>query len=330
MYRNSFLPFFKSNKFFIINFSITILLLILVFFYLITGLELKNFSAENVRQILFSLRIPRLILGIIVGSGLSISGVVFQSILQNPLAEPYTLGISGMVVLCVNFNLFVERFFRLNIPNFFSAILGAFLSTTIIYKIFSSKKFSTPQILLIGITLNVVSLAIVEFISNFLDFKNLYASKSWLIGNLSSEIDMTFYVMVFLIFWLFYFFYKKSHVLDILSLGEKHAIYLGINVKSEQKNLFLLASILVGFCAAQTGIIGFVGLMIPHLSRQLVGYQNKNVIITSALLGATYLLASDFIAKTIFYPQEIPVGVITGFLGGIFFAAILIKRGKYE
>jgi iron complex transport system permease protein len=318
-----------------LNFVIIILIFITAFFYLKTGISSLNiFDSTILNKIIFDIRLPRLFLALIVGAGLAGSGVVFQGLLRNPLAEPYTLGIAGMVVLFVNINLFLTNFFNFNfnlsLTNSFSAFCGAILSIFFIYSVFVKKKYAMSQILLIGIMLNIISMSIVELLSNVMEYTKIYSSKFWLIGNLSSELDFMFYPFAGFVILCIFLFYKKGEVIDILSLGDKHAIYLGINLKKEQKKLFLLASLVAGFCVAYTGIIGFVGLMIPHISRYFVGVNNKKVIVTSSLLGAFYLLFSDFVAKTIFYPKEIPVGVITGFIGGLFFVGLVLKRGNYE
>jgi len=318
-----------------INFLIVILILILAVVYLINGLDVvNNINPSILGKIVFDIRVPRLFLALIVGAGLASSGAVFQGLLRNPLAEPYTLGIAGMVVLFVNINLFLSSLLQINfslaLSNSFAAFCGAMFSIFFIYTVFLKRKYAISQILLIGIMLNIISISCVELLANMIEYTKIYSSRFWLIGNLSGDIDFMFYGITIFVIFCVYFFYKKGEVIDVLSLGDKHATYLGVNLKKEQKKLFLLASLVAGFCVAYSGIIGFVGLMIPHITRCFVGVNNKKVIITSSLLGAGYLLFSDFLAKTIFYPKEIPVGVITGFIGGIFFVALVLKRGAYE
>ncbi len=320
--------FIKKN----INTIIIILIFFLSLIYLTFGLnfnlqEVFN-SSSNLNQIILKFRLPRIFLALVVGASLATSGLVFQGLLRNPLAEPYTLGISGSVVLFVNISMILNQDSKFLF--LFNTFFGIIFSILIIYFIFLKKRFSIYQILLAGIMINIICLAIVELLSYFIDYSKIYMSKSWLIGNLSGNVDYLFYLMAVVIVLGIIFCYKKSDVIDILSLGETHASFLGINVKKEQRLLFLTASIIAGISVAYTGIIGFIGLMIPHIIRIFIGGKTKSIIIPTALFGAFYLLFSDFVAKNILYPTEIPVGVITSFIGGIFFIFFISRKGIYE
>ena len=292
-----------------------------------------NLGDGVLHKILFDIRIPRMILALVIGAGLSSAGVIFQGLLRNPLAEPYTLGISGMVVLFVNLNSLIFRFLpniREEFTNTFAALVGSGFSILIVYSIFFRRKwkYSVDMVLLIGVILNIISLSLVELLSNVIDYNKIYSSKFWLLGNLGTSVDSMFYALAVFVVFCIYIFYRKSQILDVLSLGDKQAVYLGIDVKKEQRNLFLVASVLSGICVAYTGIIGFVGLMIPHIARYFVGVKHKTVVITSALLGAFYLLLADFVAKNVIYPAELSVGVITGIVGGIFFIFLVLTRKR--
>ena len=297
------------------------LIFIFLFIVLITVYLFYGSSGD----IILKLRLPRLLIGLLVGAGLSVSGAVFQALLRNPLAEPYTLGISGMVVLFVNLNSFC--FF----PNSFAAIFGAITAVTIIYAFIKRNQYSMTQVILIGIVLNILSISLVEFLSNFMKQSKFFASKFWLMGTLASlpvawELPIIFVAIV--VITSIIIFYKQAKTLDILSLGEREAVYLGVNVKSKQKLFFLVASIMAGVCVAYTGIIGFVGLMIPHIVRFFSGPKHKNLILGSSFLGAGYLVFSDFLAKNIFYPTEISVGVITGIFGSVFFFYLVFRKSE--
>ncbi|MDR0676395.1 MAG: iron ABC transporter permease [Elusimicrobiota bacterium] len=315
-----------------INVIIIFLIFVLVVLCLFTRLEGDFFNFNNfynffelspiLKQIILESRLPRIILALIVGASLSTSGVVFQGILRNPLAESYTLGISGSVVLFVNLLMIMNQ--NSKFLFIYTILLGVVFSISIIYSVFIRKKYSISQVLLIGILINIISLSIVEF------YSKIYMTKSGLIGSLDGNIDILFYFLSFIVIFAIYFCYKKGDIIDILSLGEVHARFLGINVKLEESILFLLASFIASVSIAYTGIIGFVGLVIPYIVRNFTKQKTKFVIFTSALFGALYLILADFIAKNLFYPIEIPVGIITNFIGGIFFIYFIFQNGVYN
>ncbi|MCP4481575.1 MAG: iron ABC transporter permease [bacterium] len=295
------------------------LLCLFVFLFFIVIYLFHDTSTE----IMLKLRIPRFLMAIFIGAGLSVSGVVFQALLRNPLAEPYTLGIAGMVVLFVNLNAF------LGLPNFLAAMLGVVIAVIIIFGVIRQKKYSITHILLIGIMLNIFSVSVVEFFVNLIEYTHFFSTRAWLMGSLASlPLNWIFPVtlVAIIVIGSIVFFYKEATTLDILSLGEKEAIYLGIDVKKKQSLFFIIASIVSGVCVSYTGIIGFVGLMIPHIMRAMIGPRHRGLILGVSFLGGGYLLISDFLAKNIFYPKELSVGVITGIIGAIFFFYLILKR----
>lgn len=266
-------------------------------------------------SIIFDIRLPRIILAIIIGGALSVSGVIFQGIFRNPLVEPYTLGVSGgsalAVAICVvlGLNIFLPL----------AGFIGAITSILVVYLIGIRKR----TLLLVGVMISFISGSLVMFIMAISGSEELHSIVFWIMGSLeepNKEIINIVSIFIFLGFITSVFF---SHRLNALILGEEEAIHLGINVERTKKVLFLLASILTGCSVSISGIIGFVGLVIPHLMRILVGGDNRILLISSFLGGSIFLLVCDTLARTIIAPLELPVGVVTGIIGGIVFIYFL-------
>ena len=278
--------------------------------------------------ILFNIRLPRIILGFAVGSALSIAGVILQGMFRNPLVEPYTLGISGGAALgvCLDISLKLYKTTSLlSLPLF--GFLGAILVIILVYSISMKKGILKIQgLLLTGVMISFISSSFVMLIMAISRAEDLHGIIFWIMGSLE-EPNWTLIKIAFSISILglisSYFF---SVDLNALSLGEEDAIHLGINVERSKKILFLLASLLTGTSVAVSGIIGFVGLVVPHFMRMFVGGDHRILLITSFLAGGSFLILSDTLARTIISPLELPVGVITGILGGTIFIYFLNKR----
>ncbi|OIO76277.1 MAG: hypothetical protein AUJ85_00950 [Elusimicrobia bacterium CG1_02_37_114] len=288
-------------------------------------------GSENIFQsIIWQIRFPRIIFAIIVGAGLAATGCIFQGLLRNPLADPYTLGTSGGaafgVTLCVVTGLLKSGI--LYMPIF--AFLGAFVSILLVYEIASMKRFSISTLILGGVVLNFLFSSFVLFIFSIMQTENVHSTILWLMGDLSSArielIKIISFVVILGIILLSLF----SRELDLLTLGEEKATYLGMDTENVRKIFFIIASIIVGACVSVSGIIGFVGLLIPHLMRKITGPVHAVLIPASALAGAIFLTICDTLARTIIAPIELPVGVITGIFGSLVFLSFLIKSKKWE
>lgn len=318
------------NKKSIFLFTVLILLLAVVFLLSIsigstniTFSQIFNafFSAtkDNTASIILQIRLPRLLLAIFVGMGLSASGCVFQSLLRNPLADPYTLGISGGAAFGAAVGI-ISGISNINI--FFlpaSAFAGTLLSMAIVYSIASKKNFATHTLILTGVILGFVFSSFVLLLIALSSADKVHATILWLMGDLSSADTGLIKVNGILIFLGIISLMLYTRELNILSLGEEKAYYLGINVDSTKKKLFIIASIITAACVSVSGIIGFVGLIIPHALRQFTGHNNKILIPASVLAGAILLTLCDLIARVVMQPIELPVGVITGLIGGLLF-----------
>lgn len=277
------------------------------------------------RTILLEVRFPRILMGIIVGAGLAISGVIFQALLRNPLADPYLLGTSSGAALGITLGIFLGlqgASFSLPLAGFGFALL----SLGLVYNIARTNgRLPLHTLLLSGIIVSAFFSALVMLIMS-LAKKQTYEAIFWLMGNLTETNFLLIkvvggYVLVGgIITWCFW------RDLNIISLGEEQAQHLGIEVERVRKILFVLASLIVGAVVSVSGMIGFVGLIIPHMVRMVVGPDHRILIPASGLVGATFLLLTDTLARTIASPVEIPVGVITALCGAPFFIWLLIRK----
>lgn len=287
--------------------------------------QLKNLS-ELERTIILKIRIPRVLCAFVVGAGLSISGNVLQSILQNPLAESFTLGISGGASLGIAIGVIFGKLH--SIP--FFAFLGGIISLFIILSLSVIKKFSSSLIILSGVSLNFIFSSLVLFLISVSKYEKFHSTILLLLGDLSSFSEKILLYGGIIIFLSFLFLLFSSRVYDILSIDEEKAISLGINVNLEKNIAYFLSCLISSICVSLSGIIGFVGLIIPHLSRFIFGSKSNISIFTSFFLGGSFLILCDTISRTVIRPVEIPVGVITGFFGGIFFLSLLIKSKRWK
>ena len=280
--------------------------------------------------VLTKIRLPRLILAIAIGGGLSLSGAILQGIYRNPLVEPYTLGISGGaalgVAIAIVFGFHAASFIILPISGFIGAMITLFL----VYFL-SVKKggLSVNSMLLIGVMVSFVASSAMMFLMSITTTDNLQSIVFWVMGSLDESnmtlINIAFYSSVAGL-GLTYFF---AQPLNALRLGEMRAKHLGINTKVTVKLLFLVASLLTGIAVSVAGVIGFVGLVIPHLIRLVIGNDYRILIGSSFIGGAIFLILSDTIARTIISPNELPIGVITGFVGGLVFIVVLSRSKSH-
>ena len=294
--------------------KITVFLSLILF--LSSVLAIVTGSVELSKNI-FMLRLVRILLGITAGAGLAVCGAVFQAILRNPLAEPYVLGVSsgaglGAVVSAIFFGSAVF----LPIP----AFLGAAATIFLVYNLSRiGNRIPVQSLLLSGVVINIIFSSLILFFISTAKNPVLHDATWWLLGNLQifdinlllSVAGMTALgILVSLLY---------ARELDALCIGEEEAIHLGIDIEKVKKILFIATSLVTAGLISACGLIGFVGLIVPHLARIIVGPNHKALIPTSALLGAIFLILSDILARTIMRPVEIPLGVITSLLGGPFF-----------
>ncbi len=280
--------------------------------------------------VLTKIRLPRLILAIAVGGGLSLSGAILQGIYRNPLVEPYTLGISGGAALGVAIAIVFafQNISYITLPLF--GFGGAIVTLFIVYFLSVKKDgLSVSSMLLIGVMVSFVSSSAMMFLMSITTTDNLQSIVFWVMGSLDESKPLLINIAIYSSLAGLLLTYLFSTSLNALRLGESKARHLGINTKVTVKILFFIASLLTGIAVSVAGVIGFVGLVIPHIMRLIIGNDYRILIGSSFLGGAIFLVLSDTLARTIISPNELPIGVITGFVGGLVFIVILARTKSY-
>jgi len=318
------------------KFSLAVLLLIITFFYSMTSgisdisfvMTLKSFFSkvdDNTYTIINKIRFPRVFLAVIAGAGLSASGCVFQGILRNPLADPFTLGISGGAAFgaSVGFVLGMASVSWIFLPLF--AFIGAMMSICLVYSLNVKKEFDSNGMILSGVVASYIFSSAVLLIFAILSSDQLYSAFMWLMGNLSSFDERLLPVITAVIVAGIIILCLFGNVINIITLGHEKASSLGVNTTKTVKYIFLLSSLMTALIVSCCGVIGFVGLMIPHITRKFVGNDHRVLIPMSVLAGAIFLPLCDALSRILFAPVEIPIGVITSIVGGIFFMVLLLK-----
>jgi iron complex transport system permease protein len=288
--------------------------------------------ADNVdAQIFFVARLPRVLAAALVGAALASSGVVFQALLRNPLATPFTLGVSAgaslgaMLAIIFGASLPLGIFSSVPVASF----AGAALATGLVYWLATPYRhaISTSVLLLAGVTLNSFFSALIMFVQYIADFAEVYRAARWLMGDLdigSFEPIVSALPLVAVAFCLFALLPAS---LNLLSVGNDAASNRGVDVARAQRVAFFSASLATSAAVSLAGPIGFIGIVVPHLVRLMVGFDHRIVLPASALFGAAFLVACDLGARTLLAPVEIPVGVVTAIIGGPFFLWLLVRNG---
>ncbi len=280
--------------------------------------------------IISQIRLPRIFLSIFVGMALASAGVIFQGLFRNPMADPFVIGVSSGAALGATIGLvFITGAGLVGISTTaFFALLGAVGTTFLVYGISRIKgKVSVITLLLAGIALSAMLSAITYLIMVF-KTQDMARIVFWIMGGLTSASWNKFFILapvVAILVAVSGFFMRD---LNILSLGEERAIQLGVQTERVKKILLVMASLIAAVAVSMSGIIGFVGLVTPHILRLIVGPDHKVLYPTSVIAGGIVLLISDTLARTILAPREIPVGIITSIIGVPFFLYLLVKSKK--
>ena len=287
--------------------------------------------ANNVdAQIFFIARLPRTLAGAIVGSLLASAGVVFQGLLRNPLATPFTLGVSAGAALGAMLAItFSWSWAWAGVPAAAAAsFVGSLVAVGIVYALARARHrgLSTNVLLLAGVTMNAFFSALILFVQYFADFSQTYRILRWLMGDLDVSSYQPIRTAVPLAVIAFATFAWLARPLNLLSLGDESAETRGLNVVTAQRTAFLSASLATGAAVSVGGPVGFIGIVVPHLVRLMVGPDHRLVLPASALFGAAFLVGCDVIARTVMAPIELPVGVITALIGGPFFLWLLVRK----
>ncbi len=282
-------------------------------------------------NIIVNLRLPRVLLGMLVGASLAVCGVAMQALVRNHLADPFVLGVSSGASAFATLGMLFGTFSIFGIYYLpISAFIGSLVTITLVYTISRVKgRINITQLLLSGVVLSMIMDSITSVIKlSAPNALGLHNAEFWMSGSLAGAKweYLTLPLIILLICMAVLMINYRG--LNLLMLGEESAGALGTNVRNLQKLLIIVASLMAGVTVAVSGCIGFVGLMVPHFTRLLVGGDHKKVLPVSALLGGILVVWVDVIARTVIAPEELPVGILTAIIGGPIFIWLLKKRKK--
>jgi iron complex transport system permease protein len=288
--------------------------------------SLFSSSDGNTYTIINQIRFPRVVLAIVAGAGLACSGCVFQGVLRNPLADPFTLGISGGAAFgaSIGFAFGITKLSWIFLP--LLGFFGAILSVCLVYILNMKKEFDSNSMILSGVVASYIFSSAVMLVFSISSSDQLYSAFMWLMGNLAFFDERLLPMVTILVIIGVIILCCLGNVINIISLGNEKSNSLGINTVRTVKYIFLLSSLITACIVSCCGVIGFVGLMIPHITRKFVGNNNKILMPFSAVVGSIFLLICDTVSRTVVAPVEIPIGVITSIVGGLFFVFLLLKK----
>jgi iron complex transport system permease protein len=320
----------NGSKFKIGNFHFGAILFLLFLLTLVLAVfmgseRLRFFDLnEQQRAILFDIRLPRVLLGAATGACLSVAGAGFQSLLRNPLADPYLLGVSNGAALGTMFAFVFFGQFEIAKP--LMAFAGASLSTFTVYQFAKSRTgMNNERLVLSGVIVTTFLSSILVLLTTLLDAMRLRSFTFWLLGDLSQATNNAFYFAFAAAVVGTIILSLTGRSLNLMMLGERDAVDFGVEVQKTRLIVFATASALVGTAVAASGSVGYVGLVVPHIVRMIIGSDNRSVIPATAFAGAIFVTLADTIARTAIAPRELPVGAITALIGAPLFI-YLLKR----
>lgn len=288
--------------------------------------------SKSQEQIIWEIRFPRVLLGAVVGAGLAVVGVAIQALVRNSLADPFILGVSSgasvgatLVIIFGAFKLFGQ--YALSA----AAFLGALISVLLVFMLAQVRgKISTVRLLLAGIAVSMMLSAVTSYIViSAPREEGIRDAMFWMMGSLAGakweQLPVPFFSLVIGIVILV----LSYRPLNLLLMGDATATTLGMNIDVFKKFLILLTALITGVMVSVSGAIGFIGLMVPHIVRLMVGSDHRRVLIVSSLVGAIFLVWADVAARTVVSPQELPIGIVTAICGGPFFIWLL-RRSNYS
>ena len=298
------------------------------------GFELPFAYAAQQESVLLAIRLPRVILGLAVGAGLAVSGAVLQSLFRNPLADPALIGVSSGAALTVSIAIVLGEtltisFLSFNKPYFlpFAAFAGGLAATLFIYRLGKRKGgTNVATMLLAGIAVNAFAgagIGLMSFLATDAQLRNI---TFWSLGSIGGATWSSLAVSAPLILISVFFLIRLARALNVILLGEAEARHFGVNTERLKWQAICLVALAVGAAVAVSGAIGFVGLVVPHLLRLIIGADHRYLLVNSALLGANLMLGADILARNVLAPAEIPIGIVTALVGAPFFIWLLLKK----
>lgn len=277
--------------------------------------------------ILLDVRLPRLALGFLVGGCLAAVGVTLQAMLRNPLADPYVLGVSGGAAVGASLAIVtgLTAAGALGLP--LSAFAGSLLSLALLYRVAAAYgHVSVHTLLLAGVIINALFAALVMFLTSLMDPTHAFRVLSWMLGSLAAPDDLSLSAVAVLLAVGGLLLARQARALNLLTVGEDSARSLGVDVERVKRELLVTTALLTGTVVSVSGLIGFVGMAVPHAVRLVCGADNRLLLPACAFAGGIFLVIADTVARTALAPAELPVGVMTALVGAPFFLYLLVAR----
>jgi len=286
-------------------------------------------SAEQPNaEIILQIRLPRVLLGALVGAGLATAGALLQALLQNPLADPFVLGISGGAALGGVAALALGAGLGLGaLPVPVAAFLGALAATGLLYAIAGGvARAPAHTLLLTGVILNAIAGSVIVFVTTATDLSRVAGVFLWLIGSIRLVDPWMIASVAVLLAAGLGVGLRDAYGLNLISQGDEAATHLGVDVPALRRRVLLATALVIGAAVAVSGLVGFVGLIVPHVIRLAVGPDHRLLVPASALLGAVFVMLADTLARTLLAPTELPVGAFTSLVGGPVFLVLLRRQ----
>ena len=294
-----------------------------------SGIPIDAPGQGPLHDIVWLLRMPRILMAACIGAGLATCGVIMQAIVKNPLADPYILGVSSGASLGATAAILLGIGVSLG-ENFvgIAAFVGAFaISLAIVFIANMGGRANAVKLLLAGMALSAVCSAFSSFIVYFAnDKEGIQSITYWLMGSVAGANWPTLHVMIPLSIVVPLFFYTQAKILNLMLLGDDTAVTLGVDLHLYRQSYLLVSALMVGFAVYAAGMIGFVGLIVPHVSRMLVGADHRKLLPIAALSGAIFLVWADVLCRVIIPQTELPIGILVSMIGAPCFIYLMIKK----
>ncbi len=301
------------------------------------GIHMGVDYTEQQAAVFYAIRIPRVLLGMLVGASLGIAGAAIQGLFRNPLADPGLIGISSGASLAAVMTIIMGIHLLDGLKGFFGmyslsfvTFLGAFLVTLLVYRISQvSGRTRVGLLLLAGIAINALTGALTGLFTFSANDAQLRSITFWTLGSLGGATRQNLLVLLPFAAAALVFLPRFGKALNAFALGENNAAFLGIPVEKLKRRIIFLSALAIGASVSVSGLIGFVGLVVPHICRLLLGPDHRYLLPASALMGGILLINADILARTLTAPAEIPIGIVTGLIGAPFFLYILLKEKRH-
>jgi iron complex transport system permease protein len=296
---------------------------------IVSGAGGAGSERETTAAIVFQVRLPRVVLGFLVGCCLASVGVALQALFRNPLADPYVLGVSSGAALGVSVAVLVG----VGTTTLGVSVLpvcgfaGGLIALAVIYRLAATyDRLPIYSVLLAGVILNAIFSALVMFVTSIMDPNRSFGMMIWLMGSLTAPgypamIVFSLYLLLGLCL-----LFGQVRILNIMAFGEESARSLGIDTERTKRHIFLLSALMTGAVVSVSGMVGFIGMVVPHAVRMMFGADHRLLMPAAALVGGAFLMGADTFSRTLFSPSEVPVGIMTALAGGPFFIYLLVWR----